>query len=286
MVNNIIKCLLVSFSLCLFYQLSAQQKMYSTFKYNMDILLQDSTQRDTLKLLERQLYRSSSFVLENEKSYSFSIVYHNLTDWTEDHFNRQVNFQHNALNRDFSVTDESNPKVMPVGITFDYGINSSVDINKKEWLNWNNSKQKMANSEIHIWVIDLPDTIGSYASWPEGNSDIDGIVIDHAYFGQGEYPEYNQGKTLSTLVAMHFGLKPLLGINPCADDGVRDTPRYEFNIACNDIGVSRCDGEEFMPDNIMSPTTDACRAYFTTGQVYRMKYFIENTYSLTNKIKN
>lgn len=263
----------------------AQQKQYSTYEYNTEVLLQDSIQRTTLKTLERALHKTQSFVTKNETDYTAALVYHNLTDWSNAEFVDKVNFQHDALNRDFSAVDETNTKLMSAGIDFTYRIADIQNHPELEWEDWHNCKIKDTDFELHIWVIDLPDTIGSYSSWPEGNQLIDGIVIDPAYFADGEYSEYNHGKTLSTLVAMHFGLKPLLGSHPCADDGVRDTPRYEFDISCSDFGVSRCGGEDFMPDNLMSPTNDDCRSYFTVGQVHRMKFFLTHTNSLSRKLR-
>lgn len=284
MANNITRGLLLFFFLFLTLAAKAQkQKQYSTFEYKLEYLKKDSLYRVQLQKLENDLYKQNFYRIVDDQLYSFKISFHNLTNWTDSEFSRQQRFQLDALNRDFNSIPSDTIIGQSAGISFIVDTEFSNQVKPSQWDDWESFKKVSNTNSIQVWVIDLPDNIGSYVSLPDTDETTEGIVIDQDYFGIGEYSDFDQGKTLTVLIAQYFGLKPLLGSHPCADDEVSDTPRYESIIGCDKNSISRCDGMKVMPNNFLSPTPDNCRNFFTVGQVYRMKKFIKNFNSLIAK---
>ena len=129
---------------------------------------------------------------------------------------------------------------------------------------------------INVWVVDLPDNIAGYAQLPGGPAKSDGIVINYDFFGvKSGKGQHNQGRTLTHLMGSYLGLHELWNeFEPCADDGVRDTPIHNApNVTCARYKhVSTCEGyptEMFM--NFMDGSPDRCLRMFTAGQKHRIQ---------------
>ena len=130
---------------------------------------------------------------------------------------------------------------------------------------------------INIWVVELTKHISSYASLPYTAQELDGIVLDHTYFGQGLQKEYNRGKTLTHLIGNYLGLYDMWGIDQCADDGVEDTPIHN-SPTWGETGhnyISTCGSyPQAMTMNFMDNSPDAFLYMFTRGQVQRLRYML------------
>jgi hypothetical protein len=156
----------------------------------------------------------------------------------------------------------------------------------KSWSTWDEMKDVEyegspgieSSKYLNIWVCDLPQGRGSYATSIYDISEADGIVIDAAYFGVKEDKEsaYGQGKTLTHLIGNYLGLHDLWNESePCADDYVSDTPihnmpnrgkpRYKHVTTCETRRLV-----QEMTMNFMDSTDDEYQMMFTEGQVRRM----------------
>ena len=210
-----------------------------------------------------------------------------------------VDSQLAALNRDFSgqnasverLAEEegSESSLLAVNIQFCLADTKGGGIifkntPTKVWPFNNDIKSKNAGGStpiqpeqyLNIWVATLPDTVSGYAQVPEFAKETDGVVIDYRYFGQfgPEVSPYNEGKTLTHLVANYLGLEDIWGNYPCANDNVDDTPLHNApNMGCNfDVNhVSTCPGNPIeMTMNLMDNSYDECSYLFTYGQKQRM----------------
>lgn len=130
------------------------------------------------------------------------------------------------------------------------------------------------SSYLNIWVCKL-DRLAGYASFPGGEKNKDGLVIDFAAFGSaGSDGSYSMGKTAVHEIGHWLGLKHLWGDDYCGDDGVDDTPKQaaptvgcpkNIRITCG----SSPNGDMYM--NYMDFTSDACTNMFSIGQKNRVR---------------
>ena len=144
---------------------------------------------------------------------------------------------------------------------------------------------------LNIWVMNLEDPIGGFATMPWTPKELDGIVIDYDIFGTkaGSASPYNGGTSLVHLVGSFIGLYELWDSSrECGDDRVADTPihnapnygplqAYKHVSICGDLPV------EFSM-NYMDATDDDYMYLFTTGQIIRMHALLSEQgprYSLT-----
>lgn len=129
---------------------------------------------------------------------------------------------------------------------------------------------------INVWIANLGGASRGYATMPGGPEETDGIVIDYRFVGIGgsAVAPYDEGKTLTHLIANYLNIHSLWGEGYCKDDGVSDTPihnspnfgcpRYRHITTCSDKIVTE------MTMNFMDNTDDACTTMFTQGQRDRM----------------
>lgn len=235
--------------------------------------------------IHRRIYRASE-----EDRYSFGLVFHNCAGVDEGAFAADVAMQLERLNGDFNqvpVLASDHPyRDIVEAPGFAFGLASRPIITHKAhaWRDWNGVKLLLTEERdlatppsIHIWVVDVPDSIGSYAQYPEGPPHTDGIVVDVDYFGKGVHEGYDQGKTLTSLMAQFFGIRSLYTYSDCVDDLVADTPRHHMALRMTlpPEASSPCDHQPLMSDNYMSHAPDGERLYFTRGQVSRMKLILQ-----------
>lgn len=277
-------------------EMQSQAPLHSSYEYNMSVFLQDSVHRAEYKALKRALHKIRHFHSQDKESYSFRVQFHDLTGSTSEAFREDVTSQVASLNRDFNMesisiseSHEYSDLIDTAKISFAL-VDTDRTLESVSWKAWNSFKfsaNKGINpdtSVIHIWVIELPDTINSYASNPNGNKNIEGIVLDPSVFGSTAHEDFNEGKTLTFLMGIYLGLEPLYGTHPCADDGILETPRHHKIATCDEPAKTTCSNQTMMYDNYMAQTFDECKKYFTKGQVARMKYFIRNAKNLKSKI--
>ena len=146
------------------------------------------------------------------------------------------------------------------------------------------------NKYLNIWVSVFSGGILGYATFPPstqlpglvspyGNSETDGVVIDHRAFGTVGtlFTSYNLGRTATHEIGHWLGLRHIWGDEAgCAeDDYVSDTPMQKAeNTGCpiHPEVSNRCNafdpGSMFM--DYMDYTDDACMYMFTNGQKARM----------------
>ncbi|MBP6793949.1 MAG: zinc-dependent metalloprotease [Saprospiraceae bacterium] len=146
-------------------------------------------------------------------------------------------------------------------------------------------------SQIHVYIIELKDKFVGIATPPHLNSDFNGIIIDHRFFGIKDASEhsYNGGKTIVHLLANYLGLSELWNEeSPCSDDFVDDTPIHNyanFTIGTNYKNVSTCDGHPIeMIVNYMDNLPDELLTMFTKGQVERLRKIAYSKFGRKNKI--
>ncbi|MBX2817738.1 MAG: hypothetical protein KTR24_17165 [Saprospiraceae bacterium] len=151
------------------------------------------------------------------------------------------------------------------------------------WPDWNTMKFEPLGSGtvdpqqfVNVWIVEDSSQFGSYAQFPGGPEDTDGIVIDHRYFGRGTEP-YHLGKTLVHLMANYLGIIPLWGIVDCQDDGVPDTPVHSSRTFwyIDARNISACPGTPTqMVINFMDNTDDEYLTMWTKGQISRMNFML------------
>lgn len=140
---------------------------------------------------------------------------------------------------------------------------------------------------LNIWVTRLSGNYLGVAA-PPGNgypAEQEGVVILYTAFGTtGSVGRiYNLGRTTTHEVGHFFGLRHIWGDDSggcTADDGITDTPPQGDNtFGCpafpkTDNCSPAFPGIMFM--NYMDYSDDACMHLFTTGQVNRMRFVLEN----------
>lgn len=159
-----------------------------------------------------------------------------------------------------------------------------IDFILKPETQWN------ARQYLNIWVVKITDfgpdagTLGYAFGSDQHGSSLDGVVIDHRYFGTlgNLTPGLDQGRTTTHEVGHYFNLEHTWGDDLCGDDKVFDTPpQAQATFGCpafpnnaNNSCGSDANGEMFM--NFMDYTDDDCMALFTLGQKQRMHAAIVN----------
>ena len=139
--------------------------------------------------------------------------------------------------------------------------------------NFGGSSAWNTNRYLNIWVCDIAGSVMGWAQFPGGgNSQTDGIVIDHERFGiTGTVSQpYHKGRTTTHEVGHWLSLFHIWGDNTCGDDYVTDTPEQEqANFGCNIHPKPSCTNSGDMFMNFMDYSDDACMNIFTEGQKQR-----------------
>lgn len=134
-----------------------------------------------------------------------------------------------------------------------------------------------ATDYMNMFICDIYNLRG-YATFPDAEDSIDGIVIDYLYFGRGEQftygdPEYNLGRTGTHEVGHWLRLSHIWGDGGCnIDDGISDTPTSPGpNYGCA-VGSLACYGDSLnMVQNYMDYSNDSCMYMFSEDQVALMR---------------
>jgi hypothetical protein len=136
-----------------------------------------------------------------------------------------------------------------------------------------------SNQYLNIYICDLTTVLG-FSSFPGGNNNTDGVVIDFENFGTigTAVNPYHKGRTATHEVGHWLNLYHIWGDNNCGDDLVSDTPLQETeNYGCPAHPQITCDNEGDMFQNYMDYSNDACMNLFTTGQKDRMHATLSTT---------
>jgi len=165
------------------------------------------------------------------------------------------------------------------GITRTYTTTSSFSgYTNMKYSNTGGQDAWNTSDYLNIWVCNLASGLLGFATFPGGNSSIDGVVCDYAYFGNTgtATSPYDLGRTATHEVGHWLNLYHIWGDSYCGSDYVSDTPKHEdSNYGCPSYPqASSCSGtgssgEMFM--NYMDYTNDACMFMFSTGQKNRMR---------------
>lgn len=134
-----------------------------------------------------------------------------------------------------------------------------------------------ATDYLNVFVCDIANLRG-YATFPDAEDSIDGIVIDYLSFGRGaeftySSPRFNLGRTGTHEVGHWLRLSHVWGDGGCdIDDGIKDTPSAAGpNFGCN-VGSLACRGDSLnMVQNYMDYSDDSCMNLFTQDQVNLMR---------------
>ena len=134
-----------------------------------------------------------------------------------------------------------------------------------------------ATDYLNVFVCDIPNLRG-YATFPDAEDSIDGIVLDYLSFGRGaefvfDSPRFSLGRTGTHEVGHWLRLSHIWGDGNCdIDDGISDTPSaIGPNFGCL-INTAACRGDSVnMVQNYMDYSDDACMNLFTQGQVNLMR---------------
>ncbi len=133
-----------------------------------------------------------------------------------------------------------------------------------------------AQKYMNLFVCDISNLLG-YATFPDAEDSIDGIVIDYLAFGRGEgfnlLPGHQDGRVGTHEVGHWLRLSHIWGDGGCdIDDGISDTPNADGpNIGCN-FGSLACSGDSLdMVQNYMDYSDDTCMYLFTQEQVNLMR---------------
>lgn len=136
-----------------------------------------------------------------------------------------------------------------------------------------------SNQYLNIYICDLTTVLG-FSSFPGGNNNTDGVVIDFENFGTigTAANPYHKGRTATHEVGHWLNLYHIWGDNNCGDDLVSDTPTQETeNYGCPAHPQITCDNEGDMFQNYMDYSNDACMNLFTIGQKDRMHATLNTT---------
>ena len=134
-----------------------------------------------------------------------------------------------------------------------------------------------ATDYLNVFVCDIANLRG-YATFPDAEDSIDGIVLDYLSFGLGPQfnfsdPRFNLGRTGTHEVGHWLRLSHIWGDGGCdIDDGISDTPSSPGpNFGCA-INSPACRGDSVnMVQNYMDYSDDACMNLFTQDQVNLMR---------------
>ena len=126
---------------------------------------------------------------------------------------------------------------------------------------------------LNLWVCDLNGNTLGFATMPgSAPADLDGVVIDYAYFGVNlSSPNpYNLGRTGTHEVGHYFNLEHTFYAG-CSDwDDCEDTPALASpTYGCPSYPQASCSSND-MTMNYMDYTNDACMYMFTACQANRM----------------
>lgn len=293
---------------------SEVRRMYDSQRYVRDMFLAQDSMNGTTQSFQSAEFSSETAIANNLSSdviqpKELVLAFHILHTQDESFAQQLISTQVSALNRDFNNQSwvstmandpQGNYLSRAVSAQINFSLATVDNSNLPEgivslsdqgsnWIGWDQMKSSATNgsdpirssSVINIWVCNLPDGKGSYGSSPYLISDKDGIVIDARFFGNvgDNSSRYNEGKTLTHLVANYLGLLDLWNrFNRCGDDYVMDTPIH--NAPNEDVPIhkhrSLCPGNPLeMTMNFMDCTPDALQVMFTEGQVKRMHAVID-----------
>jgi len=134
-----------------------------------------------------------------------------------------------------------------------------------------------ATDYMNLFICDIAGLRG-YATFPDAQDSIDGIVIDYLSVGRGEEftfdsPRFNLGRTGTHEVGHWLRLSHIWGDGGCdIDDGISDTPSAPGpNFGCA-VGSPACRDDSLnMVQNYMDYSDDSCMYLFTLNQVNLMR---------------
>jgi hypothetical protein len=134
-----------------------------------------------------------------------------------------------------------------------------------------------ATDYLNIFICDIANVRG-YATFPDAEDSIDGVVLDYLSVGRGEEfifsdPRFNLGRTGTHEVGHWLRLSHIWGDGNCdIDDGISDTPSAPGpNNGCA-VGSPACSEDSLMMvQNYMDYSDDSCMYLFTLGQVNLMR---------------
>jgi hypothetical protein len=280
-----------------------------TNEYMTELEVTYSTDRKAQYELKKWL-RDQAKAVQKPDNVIIPVVFHILYSNDKDKISEdQVISQLDALNRDFSGLPERDGKTAKndaayrkekfdklrgsIDIQFCLArqqINTEIlkgiqyyEVGTDDW-NYDGSIQDQERGGVaswdpdlylNIWVGRLADSVSGYAQMPGLHRASDGIVIDHRYIGTRGTVQapYDEGKTLTHLVANYLGVPSLWTTRPCGDDGIEDTPVHNApNFGCPGYKhVSMCfRNPSELTMNFLDNTDDACMYMFTHQQVQRM----------------
>ncbi|MEM1324970.1 MAG: zinc-dependent metalloprotease [Bacteroidota bacterium] len=275
--------------------LTAQRpyRSYQTQAFQKQLLAENPELKQLIREAERRITAFRAVDMTTEKT--IPIIFHIIHQSSQMPIGTdQIQSQIDALNRDFSLIEESDAEVMKrsgfdelraddTQIRFCLAANQGIQYTPTNQTNFGVDEQLPTISPsiepqhyLNIWIADLADTVSGYALYPGRARANDGIIIDVDYFGTiNRQAPYNEGKTLTHLVGNYLGLYDLWSESGCQDDYIADTPIHNApNHKCPSYRhVSICPQEDRaeMYMNFMDNTDDACLSMFTHQQVRRMR---------------
>lgn len=193
-----------------------------------------------------------------------------------------------------SVDPQGNPTTGIVRVQSPYTrLESNSELNTKNLSRWDPKRY------LNIWVVKTIDggsSVSGYAYLAEdindSNRDIDGVVIDYAFFGHDEsfFPpsntKYRMGRSATHEVGHYFNLLHTWGGDDagqggCGDDDlVFDTPDCDGPYYSSFLPLyDSCEtpfqcGHYRLIEDYMDYSSDTCMNIFTQGQKVRMRQAI------------
>ena len=286
---------------------SGRVDRYKTDEYLKEQFRKSIVDQEEWIATEYQLRRESRDYTYSRDPIVLELVFHILYTGSREEAEGDISFQVDALNRDFGPPmlrekDHHDPDGeygrLAADPSIQFQLSSQVERgianirpSEERWQDYDGVKDKERGSSpvdpgstINIWVTGPDACLGSYAQYPGGPVETDGIVIDQRYFGRGS-TGHREGKTLTHLMGNWLGLFDLYSAPDhegrfgwCQDDGVPDTPPHNAPNVGDPMPTrhSTCLGyPRAMVMNFMDDTNDKNMYMFTHGQVQRMRYFVE-----------
>jgi len=256
--------LMLSFLMC---HSIVGQPIFNSQTANIEIFKSERNLKYEYQNLEKLYDMQLAFLKPSEEWYHFNLNFHDLTS--------NVASPLSLLDPQISILKEAFSESV---ISFESSFVASESIEWNGYIDMKHSIEKAYDyvpSNVNIFIVELPDTISSYVSYPSQSPAVSsGIYIDKSIL-----IDATAGHLIKA-IGQYFGLYPLSGTNDCQDDYVLDTPIHPLGVrSCKSEHLS-CNGDPLQMHNYMSDADLSCKSEFTSGQINRMHFFINHANSI------